>query len=285
MSDALALIAAAALAAGGTTPLNADTLKWSEPVAPFRLSREIYYVGTREIAVFLVRTPKGLILIDTGFSQNAGKLLANVRSLGFDPRDIRYILISHGHYDHAGGAAEVKAATGARVAAGAGDAPLMARGGRADPQFGDAFRYPPVKVDVKVADGQRISLGGVTLTAHATPGHTKGCTTWTMPTEVAGRKVGALFLCSVSAPGYRLVGNPAYPDALADYRRTFAALRGMRCELFLGAHGSIFGLLDKRAEMVRTGQAAPFVDPDGCRAYLAAREADVLRLARDQGAH
>jgi metallo-beta-lactamase class B len=286
MSEAAALAAAAALLAApaGITQLSETAAKWNAPVAPFRISSDIYYVGTKEIAVFLVSTPKGLILIDTGFAQNVGPLLANVRALGFDPQRIRYILISHGHFDHAGGTAEVKARTGAKVAAGAADGPLLARGGLGDPQFGDAFRYPPVRLDLPMRDGQQIVLGGVAITAHLTPGHTPGCTTWTMPTSIEGRRVGALFLCSVTAPGYRLVGNPRYPRALADYRRSFAVLRTLKCELFLAAHSHFFDLDRKRAEMLKTGSSAAFIDPAGCRAHLKAGEADVLALAKAQGA-
>jgi metallo-beta-lactamase class B len=206
-----------------------------------------------------------------------------VRALGFDPRQIRFILVSHGHYDHAGGVAEVQARTGAKVAAGAPDVPLLARGGLGDPQFGDAFRYPAVKVDLPMKDGQQVRLGGVTLTANLTPGHTPGCTSWTMPTVVEGRTVGALFLCSVTAPGYRLVGNPRYPNALADYRRTFKVLKGLKCELFLAAHSHFFDLDRKRAQMLKTGSAKAFIDPAGCRAHLLEREAAVAGLAKAQG--
>ena len=276
--------ASLATAPAAVTPLTETTAKWNAPVQPFRISDDIYYVGTREIAVFVVATPKGLVLIDTGFAQSTQNLLANIRALGFDPRDIRFILISHAHYDHMGGVAELQSRTKAKVAAGAPDVPLLARGGLDDPQFGDAFRYPPVKADIAVRDGQRLSLGGVTLTAHITPGHTPGCTTWTMPTKVEGRTVGALFLCSVTAPGYRLVGNPHYPNALADYRRSFAVLRGLKCELFLAAHSHFFDLDRKRAEMLRTGSARSFVDPAGCRAHIAEREAEVHAMAKAQGA-
>lgn len=282
-----ALIAAAASLAASpaaVTPLTETTARWNAPVRPFRISDDIYYVGTREIAVFLVATPKGLVLIDTGFAQNAGNLLANIHALGFDPREIRFILISHAHYDHMGGVAELQSKTGAKVAAGAPDLPLLERGGLGDPQFGDAFRYPPVKADIAVRDGQRLSLGGVTLTAHITPGHTPGCTTWTMPTRIEGRTVGALFLCSVTAPGYRFVGNPRYPNALADYRRSFAVLRGLKCELFLAAHSHFFDFDRKRAEMLKTGSARAFIDPAGCRAHIAEREAEVLAMAKAQGA-
>lgn len=194
------------------------------------------------------------------------------------------ILVSQGHNDHVGAVAEIRALTGARVVAGAPEAGLLARGGQGDPQFGDRFRYPPVRLNRPVRDGEVVRLGGAVLTAHLTPGHTRGCTTWTLPTQVEGRPIQALFLCGVTAPGYRLVGNPAWPDALGDFRRSFARLKGLKCELFLGAHGAYYGLGEKRAEMARTGSARAFVDPQGCRAYLARAEAAVERTAAAQQA-
>jgi metallo-beta-lactamase class B len=282
-----AALLAGAMAAGGwkapdATPLDAAAQRMNAPAAPFRISRDIYFVGTADIGVYLIPTAKGLILIDTGFAQGVDRLLANIRALGFDPRDIRLILVSQAHGDHVGGDARIKALTGARVVAGAREAALLARGGKGDPNFADRVFYPPVKLDRPVRDGEQVSLGGVTLTAHLTPGHTKGCTTWTMPTRIEGREVGALFLCGVTAPGYRLVGNPAWPDAVGDFRRSFATLRGLKCELFLGAHGGYYGFTAKRAEMVRTGSARAFIDPTGCRAYLTAAEKEIEAQAEAQ---
>ena len=239
--------------------LDPQSQKQNAPVAPFRIAGNLYYVGAADITSFLIVTPAGLIVLDGGFEETAPMIEANIRKLGFDPKQIRILLNSHAHYDHAGGLKKLRDDSGARFYASEGDASLLARGGRDDPQFGDRLLFPAIKPDVLVKDGDRVTLSGTTLVAHVTPGHTPGCTTWTM-------KAGALSVVFVGSPTvppqYRLTGNPKYPNAVADYRKTFVTLESLPCDIFLGAHGSFFHLQEK----MRNGK---FVDPAGYREFVA----------------
>jgi metallo-beta-lactamase class B len=214
----------------------------NQPVEPFRIAGNVYYVGASEVTSFLIVTSKGHIVLDGGMPETAPQIERNIERLGFHLRDVKILLNSHAHYDHAGGLAELKRVTGAKFYAGAGDVAQLARGGTGDPQFGDKFPFPPIEADRALHDGDRITLGPVTLVAHATPGHTRGCTTYSLHT--AGHDV--VFVGSPTAPGYRLVGNAAYPDVVSDYRRQFVTLKSLRCDVMLGSHGSFFHLAEKR---------------------------------------
>jgi len=218
---------------------------WNQPVEPFRIAGNIYYVGASDVASYLITTPKGHIVLDGGFEETAPMILANIEKLGFRTKDVRILLSSHAHYDHAGGLAELKRVTGATFYASRGDIPAHARGGRDDPQFGDRFPYPPIMADRILEDGARVSLGGTTLTAHVTAGHTAGCTTWT--TRAGKRDV--VFVGSPTVPSdYRLTNNPRYPNVIADYRAQFAKLKTLGCDIFLASHGNFFGLTDMIAK-------------------------------------
>lgn len=228
-------------------------LPGSEPVEPFRIAGNIYYVGAADVTSFLITTPKGHILIDGGYPEMAPRIERNIATLGFKLKDIRIILNSHAHFDHAGAITQLQRASGATVEAGAGDVPLLARGGHDDPQFGNRFLYPPVHVDRALHDGDRITLADTALIAHATAGHTAGCTTYTMTT--AGKNV--VFFCSPSVPSeYRLT-----PDLIAAYRAQFATLKSLPCDIPLGSHGGFFDLKEKM-------KTHDFVDPDGCRRFI-----------------
>lgn len=245
------------------TPLFAQSdpvsRSWNQPVEPFRIAGNLYYVGATDITSYLITTPKGHIVLDGGFVETAPMILANIRKLGFEPKDVRILLNSHAHYDHAGGLAELKRVTGAKFYASRRDLPQLARGGTDDPQFGERFPFPPVFADRIVDDGTRVSLGGVTLVAHMTPGHTPGCTTWTM--RVGKRDV--VFVGSSSVPSdYRLKGNPRYPNAIEDYRAGFRTLKSLPCDIFLASHGNFFGL----AEMI--AKKKPFADGKEYRKFV-----------------
>jgi len=255
---------------------------WTERIEPFRIADRLYWVGSRELAAILIDSGKGLILIDAGMPEFAPQILANIRALGFDPKQVRILLNSHAHFDHAGGLAAIKAATGAKMLASVEEGRLLERGGKGDFAWGDELAYAPVRVDGTLSDGQRLKLGAVTLTAHITPGHTKGCTTWTMPVTDRGRTYLAQFNCSSSIPGYKLLGTPAYPNMAADYELAFAKLKRLPCDIFLGAHGSFFNLDAKRAKLGTTA-GNPFVDPEGCKRYIAGAEAAYRKqLARER---
>lgn len=227
----------------------------NQPVDPFRIAGNLYYVGGSDVTSFLITTPKGLILIDC---ETAPRIESNIAKLGFHVKDIRIILCSHAHFDHVGGVAELQRATGAHVMAGAGDVAQLARGGHDDPQFGNRFSFPPVTVDRALHDSDRIELGGVTIVAHATPGHTPGCTTYSMKAD--GHDV--VFVGSPSVPSeYHLT-----PRMIADYRAQFATLESLPCDIFLGSHGSFFDL-DKKLE------TRNFIDPDGYRRFVARMKA------------
>ena len=288
---ALAVLAFAGLASAAEPPIPHAPYaeaNWTQPIEPFRIAGDIYYVGAKDLTSYLIVTPKGDILLDVGVNENAAMVQANIRKLGFDPRQIKIILNSHAHLDHAGGIAAMKAFTHARFVASARDKPVLESGGRADFKFGPKPQFPAVKVDQVVEDGGQVTLGGVTMTAHLTPGHTKGCTTWTMPVLVDGQTRQALFLCSLSIlPGYKLVGDPAYPEMSADYAHSYAVLHALPCDVFLASHGMFYGILAKRQAMLDHPAAPnPFVDPAGCKAFFDKNEAAFRqKLAAAQASH
>ncbi|MDP8913914.1 MAG: subclass B3 metallo-beta-lactamase [Pseudomonadota bacterium] len=281
-------MAGAALAGGIAAAQPSSSLPnnpiWTQVVPPFRIADGLYYVGSRDIGVYLVDGGRaGLILIDAGMPEFAPQVLKNVRTLGFDPAKIRILLNSQAHVDHAGGLAAIKAATGARLMASKADAPLLEAGGKGDFFFGDEVTFPAAKVDSLVRDGQAVTLGRATLTAHLTPGHSKGCTTWTMPVSISGRTHVAQFNCSMTIPGYTLLGNPHYPNIVEDYRASFDKLRRVPCDVFLASHGSFFDLDGKRAKLTAGRSKNPFIDPEGCRRYLDVTEKRFQdQLAREQ---
>jgi metallo-beta-lactamase class B len=182
-------------------------------------------------------------------------------------------LNSQAHIDHAGGFALLKRMTGAKLAVMEQDAALIEAGGHGDFAFGDRMLFPAVQVDRRLKDGETIELGQTTLTAMRTPGHTKGCTTWTMTATEGGRIYHVVWVCSTTAPGYNLIENAEYPNIQEDYRRTFAILKALRCDVFLGSHGSFFDL-ERKSKMSREGVALAFVDPDGYKDFVQRSQVD-----------
>jgi metallo-beta-lactamase class B len=256
--------------------------KWNRPVAAFRVAGNIYYVGASDVSSYLITTPQGHILLDTGFRETVPMIEANVRKLGFRVEDIRLLLISHAHYDHVGGIAAVKARTGAKLLANPADAPLLKRGGTGDFAFGDRFPYPPAMPDRLLHDGEEVRLGDTVMTAHFTPGHTKGCTTWTTVVTDGGKSLHVVFPCSVSAPGYQLVNNQKYPEIIADFEHSIATLRALPCDIFLGLHSWEFDLPGKMAAKAGNSASNPFVDPEGYGRYLDRAQAAIEEAIEKQ---
>jgi metallo-beta-lactamase class B len=249
--------------------------EWNRPVEPFRIVGDLYYVGASDVSSFLIATPAGHVLLDSGFRETAPLVEANVKKLGFRLEDVRILLISHSHYDHVGGMAEIKAHTKARLLASPAEAEMLARGGRGDFAFDDKYPYPPVTADGLLREGQEVRLGNAVLTAHFTPGHTRGCTSWSTTFTEGGRVYQVVIACSVTAPGYRLVGNPRYPGILQDFEATFAKLRALPCDIFLSLHSWDFGL--ERKMHVKAVDA--FVDREGWLAFLDKGQAAIRKQA------
>ncbi len=259
---------------------------WKTPLPPFRVVGNIYYVGSIGVCSWLITTPEGHILIDTTFEDSVPQIARNIEQLGFRPTDIKLILSSHAHVDHVGGHAAMKRLTGARIIAGAADAHIMAMGGTDDfsPFPKELLAYTPVKADRIVKDGEAVSLGGVTLRAHLTPGHTKGATTWTTDAKDGEHTRQVVFFSSLSlvAPT-RLVNNSEYPNIVDDYRATFKKLKALPCDIFLAPHGDQFGLA-RKIQLLKQGPGSnPFIDPDGWRRLIGNAESDFLKqLAAEQ---
>lgn len=248
---------------------------WNQPLKPFRVIGDIYYVGAANVSSFYIKTSQGAILLDGGLPETAPRIEKSIAELGFSIKDVKVLLNSHAHYDHCGGLAELKKLSGAKMIASAPDAQVLnsARGGLGT--------FPAVKVDRIIADKQTVQLGGVTLTAHITPGHTKGCTTWTMPVSESGKMYQVVFYCSTSVVD-KLVNNAAYPNIVSDYERSFAELKKMPCDVFLGPHGQFFGLEEKRKQL-EAGKLDAFVDPSEMRKFVADSERQFReRLAAEQ---
>lgn len=229
-------------------------IEWNRPMAPFKITDDVYYVGTEGLAAYLITDPQGHVLIDGGLPESAPLIARSVQQLGFKLTDIRHLLINHSHFDHSGGLAELKRRTGAELAASAGDkADLEAGRSIGRPELES---FPAVTVDRVVRDGSRLEIGTTMLVAHLTPGHTRGCTSWSL-TRPAGT---VLFACSLTVAGQRLAGDPAYPDAAGDFRRTFAKLRSLKADYFLNFHPGFFDMASKRARQV-LGEIDAFRDP------------------------
>ena len=248
---------------------------WKAPVPPRHLVDNLYYVGAAGVSSYLITTPEGHILIDTGFEETTPLILHGVEQLGFKPADIKFILSSHAHIDHVGGHALMKKLTGARVIASAADAAVMESGGEKDfitwPR--EMMRYTPVHVDRIISDGEQVRLGKTTLTAHLTPGHTRGATTWTMEVSDAGKSYHVVFFSSATInAGTRLLGNARYPEIATDLENTFARLKKLPCDIFLAPHGGQFAMAEKVARLDRGEGVAALVDPAGWQKLLAGAE-------------
>jgi metallo-beta-lactamase class B len=247
--------------------------RWNRPFPPYRVIGNIHYVGTNEIAQFLITTSAGHILIDSGFEASVPRLRENIQKLGYRFEDIRILVSSHAHIDHVQAHALVRKLTGAQVVASAPDARFIAAGGKGETVYDGVYAWTPCPVDREIRDGDRVTLGETTLTAHLTPGHTMGATTWTMKVTDRGRPLDVVFFPSANInPGVRLVGNARYPAIAGDFDRSFATWKALPCDVFLGSHGEFFGMQDKYARLVQGGIANPFIDPDGYRRFVAQAE-------------
>ncbi|HUA92637.1 MAG TPA: subclass B3 metallo-beta-lactamase [Terracidiphilus sp.] len=248
--------------------------EWTRPFPPFRIAGNLYYVGSEDLASYLIATPDGLILINSSLESSVPLIRKSIETLGFKFSDVKILLISHAHWDHCAGSAEILKETGAKYEVMDADVPVVESGGHADFHYGSdpETRYPPAHVDRVLHDGDTVRLGGAVLTAHLTAGHTKGTTTWTMDETENGRLLHVVIVGSPNVnPGYQLVGNKAYPQIAADYKREFAALNALPCDIFLGAHGGYFGLKEKYPRW-KNGDKDVFIDPSGYKAYIADRE-------------
>jgi metallo-beta-lactamase class B len=276
LSRSLALVALAVCSLAAAPARAQNTAGWTDPFPPFRIAGNLYYVGSKALASYLVTTPKGLILINSDLEANVPLLKDSIAKLGFKITDVKVLLISHAHWDHDAGSAAIKKLSGASYMVMDADVPVVESGGKADFQYSSKpeWLYPPTKVDRVLHDGDKVELGGTTLVAHLTPGHTKGCTTWTMKVSDGGKAYDAVIIGSPNVnPGYKLVGNQLYPRIAEDYQRMFRVLKSLPCDLFLGAHGAYFGMEDKVARLV-PGAPNPFIDPDGYKKFVADKEAE-----------
>src|SRR5689334_15901255 len=223
----IATIGTAATVHGQTTS------DWTTPFQPFRIAGSLYYVGSKDLASYLVATPQGHILINSSLEASVHLIRASVEKLGFKFTDIKILLISHAHWDHDAGSATIKKLTGAAYMVMDADVPVVESGGKADFQYGSDpdTHYSATTVDRILHDGDEVKLGGTTLVAHLTPGHTRGCTTWTMKVSDGGKQLDAVIVGSPNVnPGYKLVGNQLYPTIAGDYRRMFKVLGELHCD-------------------------------------------------------
>ena len=279
----LALAAVCAAVAALSPAAAQSPANWTDTIAPFRVIDNVYYVGSAGLTAWLITTPQGHILLDVGLPQNARLVERNIRRLGFHLRDVRILLNTHAHFDHAGGLATLKRRTHARLFAAAGDRDALEKGVYAGSEENVAWRFPAVSVDSVIADRGTVTLGGVTLTANVTAGHTAGCTSWTLPVMADGARHTAIFFCSASVAANRLAPHPQYAGIVDDYRRTFTRLRTIDADVFFAAHTELFDLKGKRARMA-ADKANPFVDPGALTRVTAEYEAAFSKeLARQQG--
>jgi metallo-beta-lactamase class B len=274
MSISLSLAAALAITA-------APQSDWAEPLEPFEIADDLYYVGSAGLAAYLFASDEGHILLDVPLDENVPMIIDNVRRMGFDPEDIEVLIASHAHFDHVGGLARMREITGAQVVLSAGDANLIAAGGVGPAGAGT---FPAVGADRIVEHRGTVRLGRWALTAQVTPGHTPGCTSWSGRATIEGTPATFVSVCSLSVLGfYRLVGPDAtFPGMGEAYCRSVATLRGLAPDIFLAPHGSFIDLEEKLSAL-RSGHSRAFVDPEGYRSYVDRAAAAIESTLAEQG--
>ena len=251
------------------------------PTKPFKIIGNIYYVGvidpsgkaTQDSVSYLITTPQGHILLDSQFEETVPLIRDNIQTLGFRYQDVKILINSHAHADHMAGHARMKELTGAQVVISEGDAGVVQDGGRSDFRSNGRELWKPFKPDRVIRDGEQVTLGGVTLTAHMTPGHTKGSTTWTMVTQEGGRNYNVVILGGIRLnPNVPLVGNPKYPNIVEDFAKSFRVLKALPVDVSLGVHGYWFGLAAKARRLEQGGSSNPFLNGAEYREYVATQE-------------
>ena len=245
---------------------------WHEPFPAHRVVGNVYYVGSKDLASYLITTPVGHVLINSSFERTVPLIRNSVESLGFKMSDVKVLLASHAHSDHVAGHALMKELTGAKVYVMRGDDKVIASGGEGQYLY-TTSRWKPCPVDRVLEDGDEVTLGGTTLIARRTPGHTSGCTTWTCRASEDGKTYDVVVIGSPNVnPGFRLVGNGDYPEIADDFAKTFETLKRLPCDVFLGAHGGYYGMAAKHEQSKKGGVKNPFIDPQGYRDYVALKE-------------
>ena len=280
----IALLIFGSLALASPTLGQSDP-NWTRPYPPFRIVGNLYWVGWYDLATYLITTPQGHILINTGVGDTAKQIKSSVEQLGFKLADTKILTATHGHFDHVAGMAELKRMTGARLIVSEPDKELFESGGRLDFRFGDTpgARFDPVKVDGTFKDSDTISLGTTVLTAHHHPGHTKGATSFTLNVQESGKtyRVVIANMGSIN-PGVTVSGMAKYPGITEDYARTFKAQKDMQIDIWLASHAAQFRLHEK---FKPGGAYNPdrFVDPQGFKESVEQLEKRyVEQLARER---
>ena len=264
-----------ALSLLAVAPLSAD-----EAFPPHNVIGNVHYVGSKDLASYLITTPAGHLLINSGFEETVPLIRDAVESLGFKMKDVKYLLASHAHSDHVAGHAAAKELTGAKVLVMRGDAEVIASGGQGQYLYQDS-RWPACKVDRVLDDGDEVKLGGTTLVARLTPGHTRGCTTWTWQVKEGDKTYDVVVIGSPNVnPGYKLVGNKDYPGIAEDFAKTFKLLKSFPCDIFLGAHGEYYGMLAKWERL--KDKENPFIDPQGYKDYVELKEKAFQKTLAEQ---
>ena len=263
------------------------------PTKPFKVIGNIYYVGVtdpsgkgdQDSVAYLITTPQGHILLDTIYDRTVPLIIENIQKMGFRHQDVKIMINSHAHTDHMAGHPRMKEMTSAQVVMSEKDSIVLQDGGRSDFRSDGRELWKPMKADRILKNGDQVTLGGVTLTAHLTPGHTKGCTTWTMVAEEAGRKYNVVIACGVRAQeNVLLIGNTKYPEIAEDFAGSFATLKSLPADVFLGVHGSWFDLAGKAKRLEQGGGPNPFLNPGEYREYIATFERQYTeQLLKERG--
>lgn len=270
------LLGLAAFLSVGAAPTTYPP-EWTQPTAPFRIVGPIYYVGTEGIAVYLIKTDDGLILLDGGMEESVPAIENNITALGFKLSDVKLMLATHAHYDHAAGLAKLKDDTGAKFAASEADHAAYESGTPPSEVNYGVKTFPAVKVDKVLLDGHPVTLGNIAMTPVITPGHTPGCTTWKMRVTEDKRPLNVVFPCSITVAGNKLVGNKGYPNIAEDFRYTFARMRKLQADVVLPSHAEAAGVM-ARARKRDAGDRDAFLAPDLLPDMIDKAEADFNRL-------
>jgi metallo-beta-lactamase class B len=265
----------------------------SVPDEPFAIAGDLYYVGSTGVTAFLLTGPEGHVLIDGGYPETAPLIIASIAKLGFNIKDVKVLLNSHAHFDHAGGLRELQQASGAQLWVSEGDAPILAAGGAGDHatygplRFLGFGRFPAPRVDHRFKDGDTVRVGPVTLTARVTAGHTPGCTSWSFPVRDGERDLLAVDICSLTLlPFMKFVEPESYPGIRTDFARSFQTLRNLPADIFLGSHGSFFDIERKRNERGNAKDPAePFIDRQGYLRFIDQAEKRFRDELADQEPH